>query len=250
MEWYAGRDRPIHPEERHVKIRNRWLNKLGIIVAVAVVRVLYWTCRLEVHGDVTGANPYKLTGDRRFLYCIWHDQLMMTVFSGRPKKMAGLVSRHQDGSYLSDALKIVGITPVRGSTSRGGAQALRQLLDATQDLHVAITPDGPRGPRHELKNGIVYLASQTGRKIVATAYDCARCWKIQGSWTDMMIPKPFTRIVVVGSEPMEIPPNLSREGLEVQKARLQLEMQRLADEAARLLGREPEESQPVFRKAA
>ncbi len=233
-----------------MKIRNRWLNKLAVFFAVAVVRVLYWTCRVEIHGDVADVNPYKLTGNRRYLYCIWHDQLMMTVFSGRPKKMAGLVSRHQDGGYLADALKLVGITPVRGSTSRGGAQALRQLLDTTKDLHVAITPDGPRGPRHEVKNGIVYLASQTGRTIVATAYDCARCWKIKGSWTDMMIPKPFTRIVVVGCAPMQVPADLSREGLEVHKARLQLEMQRLADEAARLLGREPEETQPVFRKAA
>ena len=234
-----------------MKIRSRLLTKLVAAIAVVIVKLLFRTCRVRAHGDVEGISPYEGTGDRRYLYCIWHDQLMMTVFTGRPQNMAGLVSQHQDGSYLADALKMVGITPVRGSTNRGGARAMRELLDTIRQLHVAITPDGPRGPRHELKQGLVFLASHGGRSIVATAYTCRRCWRIKGSWTDMMIPKPFTTIYIRATAPMEIPPRLKRDGLQEYTDRLQAEMERMEAEVEMLAqGKTLAEVCPAAKRAA
>jgi lysophospholipid acyltransferase (LPLAT)-like uncharacterized protein len=209
-----------------LKIRNRYLTKLIALAAVALVRVLFKTCRIEIATEVPGCCPYEDTGDRRFLYCVWHDDILMTVFCGQPKRMAGLVSPHQDGSYLADAMQRVGITSVRGSSKRGASRAMRELLDRVRDLHVAITPDGPRGPRRQMKTGIIFLASRSGRVIIPTAYACRRAWRIRGNWTDMQLPMPFTRVHARGGPAFIVPANLDREQLELYAQRLQAEMER------------------------
>ncbi|GAB4161840.1 MAG: lysophospholipid acyltransferase family protein [Planctomycetaceae bacterium] len=233
-----------------MKIRSRFVTRILARLAVWVLKLLFWTCRKEVHLEQEGINPLEGTGDERFLYSIWHDQILMTLFTGRAQNVGGLVSRHQDGSYVSDAMEMVGIKPVRGSTNRGGAQALRQLMEAAQKLHIAITPDGPRGPRHELKSGIVFLASRTGRRIIPVAHGCRRCWNIQGSWTDMMIPKPFTRIFAIGGKPIEVPAELDREGIERYTAIVQAEMNRLEQKMQRIKAGESEPVQQEQKLAA
>jgi len=196
-----------------MKIRSRRLTLFLAWIAAGLLRFLYWTCRKQLVMDDEALNPYSETGDQRYLYSIWHDQLLMTIFSGRSINNSGLVSRHQDGSYLADAMKIVGITPIRGSHNHGGAEAMRQMLETAKDYHICITPDGPRGPRREIKDGILFLASRSGRGIVPVAMSCKSCWNIQGSWTDMMIPKPFTKIYARVGQPIYIPAGVSREEL-------------------------------------
>ena len=215
-----------------MRVRSRLLTKSAAFLAIVLTRLLFATCRRQIRLEVPGINPYDGTGDARYLFCAWHDQILMTCFTGRPTNMAGLVSRHQDGSYLADAMRCLGVTPIRGSSSRGGAQAMRQMLDAARDLHIAITPDGPRGPRRQAKSGIVFLASHARRAVVPTAYACRRAWRIRGSWTDMLIPMPFTTIDAMGGRPLAIPADLSREQLEHYTARLQAEMERLDAKAA------------------
>jgi hypothetical protein len=229
-----------------VKIRSRLLTKLIAVLGVLSIRLLFKTCRLKVVLESEGINPYGSTGDRRYLYCVWHDQLVMAVFSDRTVSMAGLVSAHQDGSYLADAMKLVGIVPVRGSSKRGGSQAMRQLLERVRKLHVAITPDGPRGPRRKVKSGIVYLASRSGRAIIPCAYDCRRSWRIRGNWTDMLFPMPFTTIYARGGLPFAVPDGIGREELAVYVERLEAEMTRLA----RLVGPSAVAAAPVMHRDA
>ena len=218
-----------------MRIRSPLLTKLITRVGVVIVKLLFRTCRTQILADDPGSNIYRGTGSRRYLVSIWHDQIIMTLFIGRPQNTAGLVSQHQDGGYVAEVMKALGIAAVRGSTNRGGARAMRELMETTRDLNICITPDGPRGPRHELKTGLVFLASHTGRSIIPTAYACRRCWNIQGSWTDMMIPKPFTKIIVRGGMPIPVPPKLRRAGLDEYTAKLQAEMEKLEAEAAALI---------------
>ena len=102
-----------------------------------------------------------------------------------------------------------------------------ELLQRVRDFHVAITPDGPRGPRRKIKTGIVFLASHSGRAIIPGVYACRRGWRIRGSWTDMMIPWPFTEIHARGGPPFFVPPGLDRDELEQYVERLEQEMARL-----------------------
>ena len=180
--------------------------------------------------EAEGTNPFEDTGGERFLYGVWHDQLILTLFCDRAEKSAGLVSRHQDGTYLSDAMEIVGVKPVRGSTKRGGALAMRHMMETAREYHIVITPDGPRGPHHELKSGIVYLASRTGRRIIPVAHGGSRCWRIRGSWTDMLIPKPFSCVYTLGGRPIKVPADLDRAGIERYTQLVQSEMERLEKE--------------------
>jgi lysophospholipid acyltransferase (LPLAT)-like uncharacterized protein len=129
---------------------------------------------------------------------------------------------------------IAGIQPVRGSTSRGGAEAVREIL-SRPDLHLAITPDGPRGPRRKMKEGIVYISSRSGRPIVPTALVCNRYWAIGGNWSDMVIPKPFSKVILIAGTPIEVPADLPRENMTIRADFVSEEMGRLERIAQRIL---------------
>jgi lysophospholipid acyltransferase (LPLAT)-like uncharacterized protein len=156
--------------------------------------------------------------------------MIVPIFAGRHICSSALVSRHHDGSYIAGILRIVGMSSVRGSTRNGGASAVRQMMTTAKDKHIVITPDGPRGPRRKMQNGIVFLASHTGRAIVPTGYACIRSWRIRGSWTDLMIPKPFTKVFLVAGEPIRVPPDLSRREVARYTLLVQDEMERVAAE--------------------
>jgi len=217
-----------------LKIRSPFLTKLAIAAFTRGVQLLFRTLRREFREETPGTNPYVASGEERFLYCVWHDSIIVPIFAGRHTRSAALVSRHHDGSYVAGILRIVGIPSVRGSSKHGGASAVRQMMTTAKDQHIVITPDGPRGPRRKMQSGIVFLASHTGRAIVPTAYACIRSWRIKGNWTDLLMPKPFTKIFLLAGEPVKVPPDLSREGVARYAALVQDEMDRLNTEVERM----------------
>ena len=210
-----------------MKIRNPYANGLIARVATWMLRLLFLTVRIDHRKAVEDGTPYaRANCDLRYCFCMWHDVIVAALFSLKTFKLSGLISRHQDGTYLTHAIKMVGITPVRGSASRGGAQATRQLIDRP-DLHVCITPDGPRGPRRVMKDGIVYIASRTGRPVVPSTITGTNYWSVPGGWSDMLIPKPFSKLLLLAGEPIHVPPDISREEIAEFTERIQLEMDRL-----------------------
>ena len=240
-----------------MRIRSRLLTKIVAVLGVYTFRALYATCRVRIVLEPGSTSPYGNAGhevvrDRQYLFCVWHDQLVTAVFSRRGENVTALVSQHQDGSYLADAMTLQNVKTVRGSTTRGGVQALRQLIEATSQTHVVITPDGPKGPRRELKSGIVFLASHAGRSIIPVACDASRAWRFPAGWSDLQIPKPFSRVIGVCGTPIPIPTGIDREGLAAQVERVTAEMARVQDVAARLArGEAPlQVEQPTLRAAA
>lgn len=224
-----------------MRIRSRWAAWIGAGIAVGLTNLLLLTCRKIYMGvnDRIKLNYVPGPDDpERFILCVWHDSLLIPTFAAPRRlreKTCCLVSQHQDGSYLANGMAFLGYSTVRGSSRRGGAQAVRQLLDDTAGKHIVFTPDGPGGPRRKLKAGPVYVASQLGRQIVPGAYAATRCWRPKGNWTDLLIPKPFSTVYVVMGAPIAIPAELSREDLEkymdcVQRAmdQLNLETEKLA----------------------
>jgi lysophospholipid acyltransferase (LPLAT)-like uncharacterized protein len=182
-------------------------------------------------------RPADPSESRRVVCCVWHDALLiptMVVHETHRRQTCCLVSKHQDGSFLAEAMDFLGYTTVRGSSRRGGAGAVKQLLDDTAGKHIVITPDGPRGPRRQLKPGAIYVASQTGRPLIVGAYACRSGWRVQGSWTDMLIPKPFTTVYCVISTPIFVPPDLSRAELDRYVAMAQSALDDLTEQVERL----------------
>lgn len=188
-----------------MKIRNKTILWLIGALSVLVFRCLFKTLRLKFH-TAHNTNPYAIEGEDRYIYCVWHDQLVIPIFGGKHRHTAALVSQAQDGSFVVAALRSAGILPIRGSSNRGGAQAMRQLIREAEGKHIVMTPDGPRGPRRELSAGVVFLAAHSGRAIVPTAFTCERGWRFGAGWTDLLVPKPFSKVHLLTGEPIHIAP--------------------------------------------
>ena len=223
-----------------MRIRNPILLKLAAWLGVWLLRGLFKTLRIEWHlSDPTG-NPYvEPQDDRRFGFCVWHDSLIASAFVRRPKNTVILTSRHADASILAFAANMLGMESVRGSSSRGGAKATRQMITSTRGKHFTVTPDGPRGPKREIKQGIVYIAAKTQHPVVPCAFGASRAWRIPGKWTDMLIPKPFSKLYVVTGEPIIVPKRVRREQLEKYTAKTQQAMDEVDAAMQRIVKGEP-----------
>jgi len=214
-----------------VKIRNRFLISLAARLIAALSRLLFWTCKVVVIEKAPGVSPYQPVEDERYLYCNWHDGILGAIFCGDVKAMAALTSRHTDGEYVADIMRVVGIHPVRGSSSRGGATAVKTMLEIATDYRITIATDGPRGPRRVVKSGILFLASHSNRKIVPVAFAAKKAWRPWAKWTNLVIPKPFTTVFAIGGEPVSVPQGLARNELEPYRVKLQQRMDELTREA-------------------
>jgi lysophospholipid acyltransferase (LPLAT)-like uncharacterized protein len=170
-------------------------------VAAAAVRLLGATLRVRVSG-IEPLLPMWRSG-QPLIYTVWHGRILMVPWlSARLRSTRGaravrvLASRSRDGELVARYARCFGLGVVRGSSSRGGAAALRALartLRAGDD--VAVVPDGPRGPRCRLQPGVVMLAATTGAPIVPMAF-AARPSRRLASWDELLIPTPFARCAV------------------------------------------------------
>ncbi len=197
--------------------------------------LLFLTLRKEYHVESPGTNPYDPTTQERFFYCVWHDSMLIPAFGGKHHNSAALTSKHADGSFVAQVLQVVGMSAIRGSTNHISTRATRALIDCLDENHLVITPDGPRGPRRRLSVGIAFLASHSGHAIVPTAFTSSRCWRIKGSWTDLMIPKPFARTLLLAGAPIYVPPDIPREDLNQYVTVIQSAMDQLNSAADSLL---------------
>jgi lysophospholipid acyltransferase (LPLAT)-like uncharacterized protein len=150
----------------------------------------------------------------RVLYAFWHGQLLTLTYTHRGRGIVVLVSRHKDGEIISQILCRLGFGVVRGSSTRGGLRALLEMARVGRDGHpLGVTPDGPRGPRHQLQNGVLLIAQRSGFPIIPLAVEAVRRTELS-SWDRFLIPHPWSRVVVVTGPPLRIPEGLEFEELE------------------------------------
>jgi len=142
-----------------------------------------------------------------------------------------MISRHRDGEFIARAVKLFGIDSVRGSTTRGGAAALRGMVRFFESgAHLAITPDGPQGPRHVVQRGVIELARLTAAPIIPVAYSASRK-KIFNSWDHFILPLPFCKVIYVYGEAIFIPRNLSEKELEEKRLLVEDRLRQVTAEA-------------------
>ena len=164
-------------------------------------RTLHVTWRTEKYDP---QNFLKKQTPWPVIFSCWHNRLLFAPLFFPPdvrRKTAGLASYSRDGEYAARLLQVYGMKAVRGSTSRGGYRALARLKQTIEAGNaVAITPDGPRGPRYEAQQGAVILAIKTGAPIVPISINAPRRWELKG-WDKTQIPKPFSRVHLHIGEP-------------------------------------------------
>lgn len=211
-----------------MRLKSRLLTRLAALFFVFAMGLLFRTLKLRFQEETSGTNPYQPALLQRFVYCVWHDSVVLPLFAGTHHATSALTSKHSDGAFVAEVLQLLGIKIIRGSTNRMPIAALRGLIDGSQANHFVITPDGPRGPARVATAGMVYLASRMGLAIVPTTFQCSSCWKIKGSWTHLVIPKPFSTVTLVAGPPLSVPAELRSDELPQYVQRIQSEMERLS----------------------
>jgi lysophospholipid acyltransferase (LPLAT)-like uncharacterized protein len=155
------------------------------------------------------------------VFVTWHGRLLPLLYLYRGKGLVMLVSQHRDGEYLARLGGKLGYDAVRGSSTHGGHAALRQLVRRVRDGDsLAITPDGPQGPREKFKPGALQVARMTGAPVLPVMAGARRAWWVEG-WDRFLIPKPFARLRVAIGEPDWISPDASVRDLERHAERLE-----------------------------
>lgn len=198
---------------------------LAGVMGPTVMRALHRSLDL----DVRGAEYHQRLREQgeRILYSVWHGRMLTPIWCHRNQGITVLVSSHADGEALTRVMAGLGFGAARGSSTRGGASGLKGLVRAARaEQDLAITPDGPRGPPHEVKTGLIVAAQLTGAHIVPLSAAAERAWHLN-SWDSFQIPRPGTRTYVEYAPPVWVPRETDEAGREALRDAVQHAMDEL-----------------------
>lgn len=200
-----------------------WKDKILLFI---VPRVYVWILRLlslTIRKKIIGADLAQKFWEQRqkIIIAFWHQRLLMMPFLPHQGKVGMMISQHRDGEFIAQAVKHFAIDSIRGSTTRGGISALRGMIRYyNSGGNLAITPDGPKGPKYIVQPGVIELARQTGAPILPVTYSASRK-KVFKSWDNFILPLPFSQVIYIWGEPIFVPPHASKEELEEKRVLLQ-----------------------------
>ncbi|MEY2506709.1 MAG: hypothetical protein QOH01_1038 [Verrucomicrobiota bacterium] len=208
-----------------------WRARALIPLGFGLYRLWARTLRLQVE------DPYDVVGFVRkqpVIFAIWHNRLLMLprVFdpSFPTRQSYGLISASRDGDFIARFIEGSGYGTIRGSSSRKGVIALRQLMDTlAADGNVLFTPDGPRGPVYQVSPGVIFVAQKSGAPIVPIHMEYSSCWRLK-SWDRFVVPRPFATLRAKFGEPIRIAPLSEPQQFESERLRLQHAMMSLVEQ--------------------
>ncbi len=186
-------------------------------LAFFLLKLLYLSCKKNFHS--TTQVPTKPS-----IYALWHGEILMMPFGyweyAQRKTVDVMISRHSDGEMIARVIQFFGGGVVRGSSSKGGSSVLRSAFKSlSSGRDIAITPDGPRGPRYSVAEGIVYLSQLQQIPIITMNYRASSSWKMR-SWDAFCIPKPFSTLDFYFGEPFFVNDLSMEEAKEMIRKRL------------------------------
>lgn len=203
--------------------------------------------RLTGRWTIVGAGPAEEMWDqgRPFVTAFWHGRiLMMPCIWRRSAQIHMLISQHRDGQLIARVVSHFGIATVAGSSSKGGASALRAMLKLTRaGQWIGITPDGPRGPRMRASDGVALVARMAGIPVIPCGFS-ARRGKLLSSWDRFLVPWPFSDGVLIWGRPLYPPEEGDPQSLAAYREAIEAELNRITAEADRMMGRTPVEPAP------
>jgi len=198
------------------------MKRLLARLSAILIRAIGYTLRmtLDDRGGILNRPDHP-----PIIIAFWHNRTaLMALFQERycqPRTTVTFISRSRDGQFMTDVATEFGLKAVRGSSSRHGVAAALTAIRAAQDARVdlAITPDGPRGPRYQIRSSLLRLAQATGRPIVAVTYQLA--WKYElKSWDRFHIPVPFSTCRLMTLPPIHVSPEATDSELSEIEARV------------------------------
>jgi lysophospholipid acyltransferase (LPLAT)-like uncharacterized protein len=170
-------------------------------VLYVLAKTIYLTNKKVFH------HP-KLKDDEAFIFVAWHGDLLSqptNYFKARPNGVVKtMISQSKDGEIIAKVYSFLGIGSIRGSSSKGATKALISTIkEIKSGCDVALTPDGPRGPRFSVADGVIAIAQKSGARIVVLNSIPSSFWQFK-SWDKFILPKPFGKIDFYMSEPFDI----------------------------------------------
>ena len=213
----------------------KWHQRLAAALVFGLIRGLAATIRFELE-DRSGLLKGAPTG--KIIFSIWHNRLALSLMMYRryvvrfapERRMAAMVSASRDGGMLARVLEHFSVQPVRGSSSRRGPQALREMISRAQrGYDLAMTPDGPRGPCYQVQDGVVSTAQLTDLPIIPVSYHLN--WKFRPkSWDRFQIPLPFARCRIRTGEIVRVPREATESERETLRQRLEETMKAITED--------------------
>ena len=201
--------------------------RLLSFLAFLFIRALRMTMRIR-HVGREHLERLECEG-RNYILAFWHGRLLMMPYLYTGDRMRILISRHKDGEYIAHTMSWFGHRSIRGSTTKGGTVALKQVVRALRSgMDVGFTPDGPRGPRHRVQQGIIQAARLGGVPILPVSFS-AKPARILRSWDQFLLPLPFSRGTFLYGAPIEVPSDSSSEVVEQLRSELERRLQGLVE---------------------
>lgn len=221
---------------------DRLVEALAPRLAYVYIRLLRASMRFESHNARVLDRVRADHGE--YIMVFWHSRWVMMRYAHPYEKLAVLASRHRDAEMLVRVLERLNVVMARGSSTRGGMAGMREMLRRVRaGYDLAITPDGPRGPRRRIKDGVLAAARFTGKPIVPVGFGASRARRIR-SWDRTLVPFPFGRGVFVYGEPVLVPVDVDGDRLDRMRRDLERALDEVTDEADRLAGFPVEEPRP------
>ena len=213
-------------------IRRKLITWLVVNIGTPIIHVWFSTCRIQVEG--INLQRRFLEGNEKTVAGTWHRCAIFLVWYFRKSRPLVLFSRSRDGELIAGVAQKLGAVPVRGSTSRGGREALREMLKFMAQpgrRHAATVLDGPRGPRFNAKPGMLFLAKHAGVPLVPLMFSAHPALTLRSAWDRTIIPLPFSRVLVSYGQPLQIPGNTRSAELESLRLKMESTLNRMMVEA-------------------
>jgi lysophospholipid acyltransferase (LPLAT)-like uncharacterized protein len=224
-----------------------WMKWSGLLAATGIRA---WMSTLDYRAlfydqSVDGIYPT----DRPRIYVFWHEYILVPLYLRANCNLTMLLSKHRDADVLYRVAYHMGLECVRGSTYGGATEALLELSRRGKHMHMAITPDGPRGPRRRLAQGAVFLASRLQMPIVPLGIGIDRPWRTP-TWDKFAVPRPGSRARAIVGPQIYVPQDLDRAQIELHRQGVERLLNQLSDEAERWAvgGEQRVGSVPAFRQ--
>ncbi len=196
-------------------------------------RILFSTVKIKE--NPVGYPRQLKSQSKNVIYAYWHAFMLIPGYVARNLGIKVLISRHMDGEYITHISRQLGFDAVRGSTTRGGVEALMKMVrDTDKGASFIITPDGPRGPRFIVQPGIIFLGQKTGLPIIPVSLGLTNYWELP-SWDRFRIPKPFSKATIIYGDPIMIPPKLEKTEIEQYRELVEKALIKMGNEAERMV---------------
>jgi lysophospholipid acyltransferase (LPLAT)-like uncharacterized protein len=203
--------------------------KIFVYLGIIIVKVISWTYTInvinpEIESDILKKGQVPI-------YASWHQRFFPGItFFAKRKPISIMISQSKDGELISRIVNQLGWHPVRGSSSRGGGKALREVYTlAKKGYKIAHIVDGPRGPRGVVKPGLLIISKVSGMPILPTITSAEKKW-VFNSWDRFMVPKPFSRVIIRFGNEINIPKNLRGQDFENKRASIENTLKKLYTE--------------------